>query len=160
MINQGRGLRIRAGLGMLLTGLFFLTASLPAEAQSGRGKQDAQIMAIKSGFLSERMNLGAVEGKDFWPLYYQYEAEGRQLRQAFRSRFPDNLEQLTEEQAEEFVKARLDYQQKRLDMKRRYSLLFREKISAWQLARLYEGERDFRRLLIRRLQQAGDKEKR
>lgn len=144
--HQSLGRLLNAGV-LLLLFLAFITDS--ARAQSGG--QDAQIMAIKSGFLSERMKLDPSEGKAFWPLYYQYEAEKRALRSEFKSKFPEDLTRLSEEESLAFVNARLEYEQQRLEIKKKYRSQFLTKISAWQLAQLYEGERDFRRLLIRRL---------
>ena len=47
----------KGGIFALILGLLLLGGGPDLGAQPKKGRQDAQIMAIKSGFLSERMNL-------------------------------------------------------------------------------------------------------
>lgn len=116
--------------------LCFLLFSGIAYSQN-RGER---VQSAKVAFLSERLQLTPQTAEKFWPIYHQYDEEIRTLLQEKRNKND-------ERSAEEI----LDQEQKALDIKRKYSALFLKVITDEQLGSLYHSEREFNRILLKRM---------
>ncbi len=120
-----------------VTLLFFLQmVSFNAFTQSRADK----VESIKVAYLSEKLNLDTKTAERFWPVYNQYDDEMRQVLQESR-KVNDNRS------AEEI----LDQEQKAIDIKRKYSAMFQKVISGEQLTQLFQSEKEFNRILLRRM---------
>lgn len=121
----------------LLFFLFLFTGtSFVLQAQ----QKGEKIESIKIAYLSEKLNLDPRTAERFWPLYNQYDDEMRLVIQESK-RANENRD------ADEI----LDQEQKALDIKRKYSTLFLKVISNEQLATLYKSEKEFYKMLLRRM---------
>ena len=67
------------------------------------------------------------------------------------NRRPPNIDTTTSQAARQAVDDNLDYQQAIIDLKRKYNDRFLNIISPRQLADLYIAEREFRQILLKRL---------
>ncbi len=91
---------------------------------------------------------------NFIPLYNDYENELRGLRQSFFKKYKGNYSgEADDATSRQFIDDDLDYQQQVLDLKRRYNDRFLKVISPRQLADMYKAEREFRQMLMKRLEQ-------
>ena len=128
-------------------------------AGTGVWAQDSQarekIESARIGFITERLGLTPEQAERFWPLYNEYRQRNQDAAKGYRQYRagidPDNP---SEEESRRLVEMELQLKQQRLDLEKEYSKRMLDVISTHQVASLHEAERDFRGLLLRRLQQA------
>jgi hypothetical protein len=89
-----------------------------------------KIQALKIAFITQKLQLTSDEAEKFWPVYNQYDNEIRSVPKG------DDI----------------PTQQKLLDIKKKYQPAFDKVIGPQKLNKLFNAERDFRDILIRRLQ--------
>ncbi len=122
-------------------------------AQSQQAKE--KIESARIGFITERLDLTPEQAERFWPLYNEYRQRNqdasRNYRQFKAGIDPDGP---TAEQSRKLVEMELELKQLRLDLEKEYSSRMLDVISTQQVVDLREAERDFRGILLRRLQQA------
>ena len=104
-------------------------------AQNANGQRSEKIRALKDAFITQKLQLAPPEAEKFWPVYNQYENEIRQLRSDNKG--GDILEN----------------EQKLLDTRKKYKPSFEKILGPQRLNDLYNAERDFRNLLIKRLKE-------
>ncbi len=122
--------------------LFVLVAFLiqfsVAFAQKGE-----RIESLKIAHLSGKLNLDPKTAERFWPIYNQYEHEMQQIVLEKR-----RMNQNDTRSADEI----LDQEQKAIDLKRKYNAQFIKVIDNNQLNQLYQAEKEFRQMLLKRSQ--------
>ena len=140
-----------------LFGILFivLTTTSAGWAQPGMPRERMErIHAAKMAYITDRLRLSSEQSGNFIPLYNEYERELRGIRQSFFKKYkgtkPDEADDATSRQ---FVDDDLDYQQQVIELKRRYNDRFLKVISPQQLSDLYKAEREFRQILMKRLEQ-------
>ncbi|MCW5906806.1 MAG: hypothetical protein KIS94_03020 [Chitinophagales bacterium] len=106
-------------------------------SMQGDGKGD-KIEALRIAFISQRLSLTPDEAQKFWPLYNQYTADMKKLRENFG--MGAGKPQLTAEQS-------LDFEQKKLDLKKKYKTQFEAAIGKDKVNTLYSLEEEFRQQL-------------
>ena len=79
-----------------------------------------------AAFVTRQLNLTPEDAQRFWPVYNQYDAESRKLRQEYQQKGGDELEM----------------QQKQLDLKKRYKPEFLKAISNEQFNKLLTIDKD------------------
>jgi hypothetical protein len=143
---------------LLLLLSFFLV--LPATAQRSATRQDVQrVQAAKIGYLTKRMNLSDEQAQRFWPVYHRYEEELRAARRKAFARLHDKRNPPVQSEADALrtIESRLDAQEDRLEVQRKYKSEFLRVLSAEQLLALYDAEREFNRLVLQRVRQQRQK---
>lgn len=131
---------------LLLFSCFF---SEPAFAQRGGGLNGERVHAIKVSYITDRIHLTSQQASRFWPVYDNYEADMRAMKQDFRRKHRGNSD--GPEESRQFVEDDLDRQEQAIAIKRRYKDQFLRIISTQQLADLYVAEHEFRKLLLQQL---------
>jgi hypothetical protein len=104
-------------------------------AQNTNSQRGEKIKALKIAFITQKLQLTSAEAEKFWPVYNQYDNEIRQLRS--NNRNGDVLEN----------------EQKLLGTRKKYKSSFEKILGPQRLNDLYNAERDFRNVLIRRLKE-------
>lgn len=119
--------------------LFFITfASFSGiKAQDGSETRGEKVEALKIAFLTQKLQLTPDEAQKFWPVYNQYENEIRSLQLDYKNG------------------PALENEEKLLNIRKKYSPSFEKVLGPQKLNTLFNAERDFRTLLIRRLQNRG-----
>jgi hypothetical protein len=135
--------------------VLLLTAGIaeaqPAAGMGQRGERAKErIKAIKVGYLTEKLKLTPEQAAKFWPVYNRYEDELRQTRRAMIQKHKGNNE-MTREEAMQFIDDNLDYQEAELKLKRKYNEEFMKVLPPEQLAELYKAERDFKTLMLNQI---------
>ncbi|HRN71588.1 MAG TPA: hypothetical protein PLM81_00575 [Ginsengibacter sp.] len=110
--------------------LFTLSFAYSTQAQRS---QSEKIEALKIAFLTERLQLTSSEAQQFWPVYQSYQNEVKGLRV---DRKDGDI---------------LENEEKLLAIKKKYRPSFEKVIGADKTSRLYQAEKDFRTVLIKRL---------
>ena len=90
-----------------------------------------KIQSLKIAFISQKLQLTTDEAEKFWPIYNQYDNEIHSL--------PKGGDVISTDQ-------------KLLDIRKKYAPPFQKVIGPQKLNKLFNAERDFRDILIRRLQ--------
>jgi len=101
------------------------------KAQDGDESKAERIQALKIAFITQKLQLTAGEAEKFWPVYNQYDNEIRSL--------PKGGDVIGTDE-------------KLLNIRKKYMSPFEKVIGPQKLNKLFNAERDFRDILIRRLQ--------
>lgn len=118
--------------GMLV--LCMMLAVMHGQAQqTNRQNAKDQIEALRIAFISQQLNLTPEEAQRFWPVYNAYRAESEALRKAYP--------------AQSSADQQLEFEQKKLDLKRKYKSQFETALGTAKLNQLYNLERKFQEKL-------------
>ena len=129
--------------------LFCLLAlgSLSASAQD----RNENVEAAKIAYLTDKVELTADQAQKFWPVYNEYETKRRELMRNYRSGYRKNLEEMTEQEAKARIEEMFFIKEKELDLEKEYVAKYQRIITPKQLIKLYRAERDFTKLLLKKL---------
>src|SRR5579863_5444415 len=105
----------------------FLGFAGPRFQQNNQPPAD-RIEALRIAFISEKLNLTPAEAEKFWPVYNAYKKDLDALRKNYHSEGPLPAEQ------------QLDFEQKKLDLKRTYKAQFEGALGTEKLNHLYNLE--------------------
>ncbi|RTL57099.1 MAG: hypothetical protein EKK37_13690 [Sphingobacteriales bacterium] len=120
----------------LLITFLFIAAFTQLKAQQDDPEENAKIEALKIAFISKKLDLSPEEAQRFWPVYNQYFKEMRQLIKDQKESDKDDV---------------LDKEQKVIDLRKRYRDQFIKIVGQQRMNKLFNAERDFRRILINRI---------
>ena len=118
---------------ILLLFLFSVTAMFTAMSQQRNNDREEKLQALKIAFLTQKLELSAADAEKFWPVYNQYDQEIQNLR--------DNRK----------GKDVLENEQELLDIRKKYKPRFEKILGTNRYNALYNAEREFRNVLIKRL---------
>lgn len=104
-----------------------------AQVQNENTQRSEKVQELKIAFITQKLELTSTEAEKFWPVYNQYDNEIKNLRN-------DNKNGDV-----------LDNEQKLLDIRKKYKPSFERILGPQRSNNLYNAERDFRNVLIRRL---------
>lgn len=125
-----------------------------ATALSQQRRPTERIHAAKMAYITDRLQLTSRQSAEFVPVYNDYEREIRDTRQYFFKKYKGNDPgQMDDADSRQFIDDNLDYQQRVIEIKRKYNDRFLKIISPQQLADLFKAEREFRQMLMKRLEQ-------
>jgi hypothetical protein len=99
------------------------------------GQRAEKIQQLKIAFITQKLQLTSAEAEKFWPVYNNYDNEIKQLRSTNKNGDV------------------LDNEQKLLDIRKKYKPSFEKILGAQRANDLYNVERDFRNVLIRKLKE-------
>ena len=138
---------------------FFRVWILSAAAQPGGGpppgEKKEQIEAMKVAFLTRKLDLTPQEAQDFWPVYNQFQDEVENLREAHRKArksAKDDFDEMADKDVEKLVDSEIAFRQNELDILKKYHAQFKQKLPMKKVARLYRAEEEFKRDLLKRIQ--------
>ncbi len=138
--------------------MLFAIISLTVNAQDKRPERE-NVEAMKIGFLTDRLDLTPEEAQKFWPVYNQYSDEMEKLRKSRRLNLMEarqNMDEMSDSEAEKFVDSELKFRQDELDIMKKYHPRFKTILVPKQVARLYKAEEDFKRRLLEMLKDRPD----
>lgn len=115
--------------------LLATTATAQNATPPAGSSQHEKIQALRIAFISQQLNLTPTEAQKFWPLYNQYQTDLHTLRENFK---PGAGQQPTAEQ-------QLDFEQKKLDLKKKYKTEFEGCLGKDKVNKLYGLEDEFRK---------------
>ena len=132
--------------------LLFLLLTTATVAVAQRRPPLERIHAAKMAYISDRLRLSSRQSMEFVPVYNEYEKEIWETRQFYFRKYKDkNPGRMDEEDSRHFIDDNLDYQQQVIEIKRKYNDRFLKIISSQQLGELYTAEREFKQMLLKRL---------
>ena len=101
--------------------------------QAQNNQRPEKIEALKIAFITQQVGITSSEAQQFWPVYNQYQSEIRNVRTTNRNGDA------------------LDSEQKLLDIRKKYKPSFEKILGGQKTNKLFNAERDFRNVLIKRL---------
>jgi len=124
------------------------------KAQDGNDK----IEAMKIAYITKRLQLTTDEAQKFWPVYNQYDAEKKQIRQSTIGSVKDMKEDgdFTNAEAEQAITKYIDFKAKDLELIKKYVAEFRKFLPATKIAKLVTAEEHFKKMLMKQAQQGGN----
>ncbi|WP_420581703.1 hypothetical protein [Reichenbachiella sp.] len=136
---------------LLLTSLMLLLTTI-SQAQNDEARQ--KIESAKIAMISERLGLTPDDAQKFWPIYNEYSQKRRENHQEFaQARRKFNPETATEQETQEMLKLGREVKERQLKLEGEYSQRMLKVINSKQLMSLQNAERDFKRMLLDRLDQ-------
>ncbi|MBK9330719.1 MAG: hypothetical protein IPM95_15790 [Sphingobacteriales bacterium] len=134
-----------------------VTTSLLAEPLPPEGQGNEKIEALKIGFITNKLKLTPEESQKFWPVFNQYEAEKKQIRQSTIGMVKELKEDgdFTNAEAEQAIAKYVEFKAKDLDLIKKYVSEFRKILPATKVAKLITAEEHFKKMLMKQAQQGG-----
>lgn len=130
---------------LTLLGAFALLLPQISQAQD-------RIRALKVAFITEKLRLTPEESEKFWPVYNQYEAEQKRIRQKYR---PDaDLNTMSDQEVERAVLDRFEMEEELIKLKKDYFQRMKAFMAVRKIALLQRSEQEFNRELLKRIQEA------
>jgi hypothetical protein len=110
-------------------------------------KAKAKIDAARIAYITERLGLTPEEAEKFWPVYREFVQKRQDLRKEYRQGVKKGADEKT------LIDLDLKIKQQQLDLERDYSGRLQKVVSAQKVITLRQAEGDFRRMLLRQIQQ-------
>jgi len=126
----------------MITSLFFghlVAQELPEE------KREEKIQSLEIAFISRKLSLTPDEAQRFWPVYNEYKKEVRQTAQ-LQKNSPD--------------RDVLDFEQRMIDIRKKYRDQFAGAIGKERMNRFFKAEHEFRAVLLNRIKNQSGRENR
>jgi hypothetical protein len=136
--------------------LFWILTVGSLWAQPPGPATQADIEALKVGFITRRLNLTADEAKTFWPVYDAYAAEMKEVKEGMRlekRNAKKNFDLMTDEEVNAAMESMLAFKRRELDVTLKYHEEFKRVLPVRKVGQLYRAEQEFTRLLLERLQE-------
>lgn len=130
---------------LIVLGVFALFFPQLSQAQD-------RIRALKVAFITDKLKLTPEESEKFWPVYNQYEAEQKRIRQKYR---PDeDLSTMNDQEVERAVLDRFEMEEELIKLKRDYFQRMKAFMAVRKIALLQRSEQEFNKELLKRIQEA------
>jgi hypothetical protein len=129
----------------------FATSGAFAQDKGQSHQRHERVEAAKVAFLTDKMELTSDQAQKFWPFYNEYEAKRRDLLKMYRGGYRQDADDLSEQEAKARVEDMFTVREKELALEKEYAAKYIRVISNKQLVKLYRAERDFTKLLLKRL---------
>lgn len=141
----------RYTLSLLLSCALLLGSTAAFSQSSSKEERSENVEAAKIAFLTDKMELTSDQSQKFWPLYNEYEAKRRTLIKGYRSGYRQDVDALSEAEAKSRIDNMFVTKEKELELEKEYANRYLRVITSKQLIKLYRGERDFTKMLLKRL---------
>lgn len=120
-------------------------------AQPGDRRENVE--AMKIAFITKELQLTPAESEKFWPVYNQYDNQLKELRKAKRSNRKEvDMTAASDKELEERLMDEFSFRQKELDLSKEYYQKFKSVLPTKKAVALYKAEEEFKRELLRRIQ--------
>ena len=129
-------------------------SSLLIYAQGGPGRE--KIKTLKVAFITERLSLTPEEAQVFWPIYNEHERNTMQIRRKERLEIQSQLadmEVLSDREVNALLDQLVALEQEKLELRIAFVNKVSTVISARKTLLLIKAEEDFKRRLLREMQQ-------
>ncbi len=127
-------------LNLCLAMLFMINLQAFAQGQpepNTQGNKGEKIEALRIAFISQQLNLNPQEAQKFWPVYNQYHNDLKTMHQNFKMDANGQVD----------ANRQLDFEQKKLDLKKKYKNEFDGALGKDKVNQLYNLEHKFQEKL-------------
>lgn len=128
------------------------------DAQGSRRPILEKLEAQRVAYITNELELSTQEAQSFWPVYNEYKAEEQAMKASFRGKFSGSgrLRELSDEEAQKYINYMLEFEQKQLDLKVKYTKKLIGVLPIQKVAMLPEAERGFREKVVRRISERNE----
>lgn len=135
---------------------FFFVFTQASLAQDGQGNE--KIEQLKIAFITKHLKLTTDEAQKFWPVYNQYEAEKKQIRQSTIGSVKELKDDgdFTNAEADQAILKYIEFKSKDLELTKKYITEFKKILPSTKVAKLVTAEERFKKLLAKQAQQGGN----
>ena len=140
--------------GKLGAFVFCLFASFVIYGQGGQGRE--KIRTLKVAFITERLSLTSEEAQVFWPIYNEHEKNTQLIRRTERVEIQSKLmdmDLLSNAEANKLLDQLITLEQEKQDLHIQFLDRISQAISPKKTLLLIKAEEDFKRRLLREMQQ-------
>jgi hypothetical protein len=134
----------------LILGLALMTYAQRGMRPDGEQRHE-RMKAMRVAYITEQLELTADEATRFWPVYNQIQAQREELRD--EDIIPENMDKLSEKEAEALIAKVLDRRQKSLELDKKMVNDLSKVISQEKIARLFASEHQFRQRMASRIKE-------
>ena len=106
-----------------------------------------KLESLKIAFFTKELDLTPKEAQNFWPIYNEYSAKKKELREKRKQR-PD-LSDVSEEEALALIDVFLNHKQNELDLDRNYTEQFKKVLPAQKVMMTFMLERKFKEEVLK-----------
>jgi hypothetical protein len=110
-----------------------------------------KIKAAHAAYITEKLNLTPEEAEKFWPIYREFIQKRQDIRQSMREARKNGADEKT------LLDLDLKGKQQELDLEKDYSGRLQKIITPQKVMGLRQAEHDFRKLVLRHVQQRQDR---
>lgn len=132
---------------LMIGGLILLATNF---SQAQKRPIQERIEAMRSAFITDYLELSPQEAQAFWPLYNEYQAKEKTIRNQFQ--VTGNIRTMTDQEAEKVVLNELEREEQMLALKREYYRKLQKAVPVRKIALLSEAERKFKEKLLEEIQ--------
>lgn len=115
-----------------------------------------KVEALRTAFISKRLELTPAEAEKFWPVYNEYNDKMQAIKKNLRQAYKNRVEPLSEKDAEELYKLDIQSHQAEADVYRQYSEKLKAIIGVKKMIVLHLAEDAFRKELIKTIKEGGE----
>ena len=136
----------------VFTVLFLTVAMVSGQGRPGMDK----IKSLKVAFITEQVGLTSKEATMFWPVYNEHEEALSQIRRKERVEIRSkmaNFENLSENEASKLLDQFIELEREKQELNIVFLSNIRDVISPKKTFLLIKAEEDFRKRLLRQIQQ-------
>jgi hypothetical protein len=129
--------------------------SLAAQHGPGPEGKREKIKALKIAYITEQLQLTPEEAQVFWPVYNEFDQKRQELEiEIFgpKDKRPD-IALMSDEEVDQFISRHFDKEEQMIDLREEYYKKFKEVLPVKKVFRLFEAEREFKMMLLERLQE-------
>ncbi len=140
----------------LLYTVLLMPGVLLAQGRPGgpNGQQKKEnIETQKIAFITKKIGLTSDEAQKFWPVYNAAQKEKQDVRKQRRETVKDRkkIEDMTDAEVQKIMDAIFVAKQKELDIDKQYHAKYLAVLPVKKVAKLYQAEEEFKRILLERL---------
>ncbi len=110
-----------------------------------------RVKALRTAFITNQLQLTPEEAQGFWPVFNQFEAEQKKLREKYKP--TKDLLSMTDVEAEQLLNSQLEMEEEMLQLKKDYHQRFKKVLPVRKVAMLSRVEREFRDYLVVKLKE-------
>lgn len=118
-----------------------------------------RIKALKTAFITEKLNLSKVEAESFWPVYNTFQEQEHQIRSQYKESFKDkDMSKLSESEADQVIKTLANLDESRLKLKENYIRDLRKIMSSKKILTLKMAEDEFNKKMFEEFKRRHNRE--
>lgn len=135
----------------ILLALFLILGSLTAWSQN---MKENDLATVRIGYLTKKLRLTPEEAQVFWPVYNQYQDELQAVKKEIRSDYRQarkSFDVMSDAEVADLVDNFVVMKGKEYEVFLKYHEEFQKVLSIRKVAKLYQAEQDFTRLVLKRI---------
>jgi hypothetical protein len=130
---------------------FLIFCSCILHAQRGEN-----IESLRTGFISQKLNLSNEESQKFWPVYDQYQNDVDALKKQRKANRElvmkaGGIDNMKDADVQKMIATETDIQSLELELHKQYIIKFEQVIPARKVAKFFIAEEEFKIYLLKQL---------